>query len=402
MSRILGIWPKVKRTAEGEARPTLVAIKDGDSVAVLTLDDDTAELDLTLGRFPISYRSLEEGEDKNAFLPHHVKVAKRGDKETTRVPAAFDGLKDGDTVAMILGGSGDRFAFALSRRAEEVGAKVLRIAPFTFKENRNGAGKGEDHITLANLAATRLELFYVVDPRERDIIAVREAYRARRDAQKDRIRCEQRLRQRFIGQIFLSPEGKYPEGAIEDEFDRQKANDAILGNLMREEARRETELKNAVRRLDVWKEIFGPVEGCGEIIAAGIITAVGDIRRFATDAKLKAYCGVHVLSDGRFPRKRLGTVANWTGEARQALYQLAEQFVRRPDSLWGLKYREYKVNLRTRHPEAVADEKGKKKFTDMHIHKTAQWRALSRFVEWLHREWSRLEARRLAEQQSTQ
>lgn len=400
MPRILGIWPRVKRTAEGEARPTLVAIKDGDTVTVLTLDDDTAELDLTLGRFPVSYRPLEEGEDKSVFLPHHVKVAKRGDRETTRVPAAFEGLRSGDTVAMILGGSGDRFAFALSRRAEEVGATVLRVAPFVLKENRNGAQKEEDHITLANLAATRPELFYVVDPRERDIIAVREAYRARRDAQKDRIRCEQRLRQRFIGQVFLSPEGKYPEGAIEDEFDRQKASDDILKNLMREEARRETELKNAVRRLDIWKEIFGPVEGCGEIIAAGIITAIGDIRRFATDAKLKAYCGVHVLSDGRFPRKRLGTVANWTGEARQALYQLAEQFVRRPDSHWGLKYREYKVNLRTRHPEAIADEKGKKRFTDMHIHKTAQWRALSRFVEWLHREWSRLETRRLSEQQS--
>ncbi len=135
------------------------------------------------------------------------------------------------------------------------------------------------------------------------------------------------------------------------------------------------------------------MEGCGEVIAAGIIAAIGDIRRFPRDAKLKAYCGVHILPDGRIPRKRLGAVANWSGEARQALYQLGEQFVYRPDSEWGRKLRTYKRALRERHPEVV-EVAGKKRYTDGHIHKMAIWRTLSRFVEWLHREWTRLEAER--------
>lgn len=397
MGRFIGVRHRVKKTAEGEARPTMLAIKDGATVTTLTFDDDTSELDFVLGRFPISYRPLAEEEEVKSFFPHHIKVSKRDDSEIVRVPDKFDGLNAGDIVAMILGGSGDRFAFALSRRAEEISAKVLRITPFIFKEQRNGTDKEDDHLTLANLAANKPDLFYSVDPRDRDLIMVRETYRARQDVQKARKGCEQRLRQRFIGQVFLSPDGKYPEGAIEDAFDKEKANDVTLSNLVREEVRREVELKNAVHRLQIWNELLVSVEGCGEIIAAGIITAIGDIRRFETDAKLKAYCGVHVLPDGRFPRRRTGAVANWQNEARQALYQLSDQFVRRPNSFWGLKYRKYKANLRERHPEAVVSENGKKRFTDGHIHKTAKWRAISRFVEWLHREWTRLEARQLAE-----
>ena len=274
MPRFIGIRHRVKRTAEGEERPTMVAIKEGDAITIFELEDEMAELDFVLGRFPTSYRAIEENEDLKSFLPHQIKVRKKKGLEdgVISVPATFDGLKCGDTVAMVLGGSGDRFAYALSRRAEEISANVIRITPFLLKDHRDDIPKDDDHITLANLAVTNPDLFYAVGPRDRDFIAMREAYCARRDAQKDRIRCEQRLRQRFIGQIFLSPEGKYPEGLIEDEFDKVKANDAILQNLVREEAQREAELKKAMWCLDVWK-ILESVEGCGEIIAAGIITS---------------------------------------------------------------------------------------------------------------------------------
>ena len=300
MARLIGIRHRVKRTQEGQARPTLVAIRDGGSPAALTLESDTAELDFVLGRFPTSWRALEAGEDSKRFLPHHVREQKRRGETTTRVPASFDGLAPGDTVAMTLGGSGDRLAYALSRRAEEIGARVLRIPPFFLKDHRNGATKEDDHLTLSALAERLPELFYPVGPRDRDLIQLREAYRARRYAQKDRIRCEQRLKQLVIGRIFLSPEGRYPEGLIEDEYDRQRASDAILKTVLDEEKQREVTLKSLVRALDIWKEILEPIEGCGEVIAAGIVASIGDIRRFATDAKLKAYCGAHVLAD-RFP-----------------------------------------------------------------------------------------------------
>lgn len=393
----------------------MVAIlEDGKANVLYELEDDMAELDFALGRFPSKWREAEDDEDLNNFFVCHIRRPKKSKEGPVKVPAAYDGFRTGDTVAMALGGSGDRLAFALSRRAEEIGSDVLRIPPFLLKAERGEASKDNDHVLLAGLAKSRPDLFYPVGPRDRDFIRMSEAYRARRDAQKDRIRCEQRLYQHLVGRIFLSEEGRYPEGKIEDEYDREKASDKILLNLNAEETRRESELKRAVHKLDVWGKVFSPIEGCGEVLAAGLMTSIGAIRRFEvspdftdastpeerrrrenkaakrSQAKLKAFCGVHVLEDGRFVRKRSGEVANWSPAARQSLYQLGQQFVYREDSEWGKRYREYKKILRVRHPEVIV-ENSKKRYTDGHIHKMAIWRTLTKFVEKLWTDWTRTE-----------
>lgn len=450
MGRFIGIRHRVKRTASGEARPTQVAIQDGEEATVYTLDDDTAELDFVLGRFPVSYRNAEAGEDLGQFLPHHVKrqKRKRSDEELARVPAAYDGLKPDDTVGMVLGGSGDRLAFALSRRAEEIGARVLRIPPFVLKTRRGDEPKDDDHRLLMRLAAEEAGLFYPTGPRDRDFIRVREAYRARRFTQQDRIRCEQRLRQQYVGEVFLTEDGKYPEGSIEAAYDAERANDQVLAGVSGQEQRREREVVRAVRRLDVWQRVLSQVEGCGEVLAAGVLSPVVDIRRFivppdlggatteeeirrrkrkAVDrgaAKLKAYLGVHVLAGGKyanvppeksFPRQRRAPIAmvnqqlgddlgeedssamiSYVREARQALYLLSEQFNYRADSFWGQRFRKYKAGFRERHPEVVL-VRGKKRYTDIHIHKMGRWRTLTRFVEWLYDQWLALELRQGAE-----
>lgn len=391
MGRIIGIRHRVKKTAEGEARPTEVYVVDGENEYLLKLEDETAELDFVRGCYPISWRKLEEGEDINKFSFYYRKEKKKKDSDENiiQVPAAYDGLLTDDTVAMVLGGSGDRLAYALSRRGEEIGAKVLRIPPSILKNLCPGRDKDEHPQILTDLAKYRAELFYQVTPRDRDLIKVSEALRARRDAQKDRIACEQRLRQRYVGQVFLSDAGYYPEGNIEDEYDKMKTTDIILQNLVREEKQREQELKKAVHELDVWRDIFEPIKGCGEVIAAGIISSISNISRFKNDAALKKFAGVHVLEDGKFARKRTGSVANWNPQLRQALYLLGDQFNRRPDSVWGQKLREYKIKFREKHPEIV--ENGKKKYGNGHIHKMATWRTLTKFVEWLWKEWTKMQ-----------
>jgi len=395
MVRIIGIRHRVKQTAEGEARPTMVAIKDGSEGKYyeLSLSDENAELDFVVGRFPVAYRVIDEGEDISKFPPHHIKRRKQDDMEKISVPAEYDGLSSGDRVVMVLGGSGDRLAYALSRRGEEIIADVVRIPPSVFKRFRKSECREieDDHKTLVAFAeqSHTFTLYHPITVRDRDLIKTQEAFRARKDAQKDRIACEQRLRQRFIGRIFLSDSGYYPEGSIEDEYDKMKATDIILRNLIGEEKEREKELRKAVNELNVWHAIFSPIKGCGEVIAAGIITPIGNILRFPTDAKLKKFAGVHVLEDGRFARKRIGIVANWNPQLRQALYLLGDQFNRNPNSVWGQKLREYKVKFREKHPEVV--ENGKKKYSNGHIHKMATWRTLTKFVEWLHKEWTRIE-----------
>ncbi len=442
MDRIIGIRHRRKKTREGEARPTMVAIKsESGEIVCRELEDDTAELDFLMDRLPVEWRPVEPDEDISVFQPHHCKCRKvkkdedvsnlnlqhlrRGsDKKgmpivelVIKAPVAFDGLQHGDKVVMVLGGSGDRFAAALSRKGEDIDATVFRIPPSFLASNRNGGDKENDHLLLVQLLESQPNLFYQARRRDRDLIRVKGALSARQEALKQRVACEQRILQSLVGKIFLNEEGCFPEGVIEDQYDSAKANDRILQALVQEEERRNKELTKAVESVEVWKRIFANVEGVGHRLAAGIIAPIGDIRRFIASngaARLKKFCGVHVMDDGRFPRRREKEPANWSPQARQALYLLSDQFNRRPDSFWGKKLLQYKLALREKHPEPMEVEimvsdggmiklhsgkevfvppvfKKVKRFTDGHIHKMALWRTVTRFVEWLYKGWVAIE-----------
>jgi hypothetical protein len=84
---------------------------------------------------------------------------------------------------------------------------------------------------------------------------------------------------------------------------------------------------------------------------------------------------------------------------RQALYLLGEQFNRRPDSEWGKKLLHCKALRRAAHPEVVTSEDGKKRHTNGHIHKSGIWKVLSRFVDHIFQEWTRLEKEQMRAEQ---
>ncbi len=500
MTRFIGITHRVKHTADGEARPTLVVLVEGDKTTRYELDNEQAELDFVLGRFPTAWRNATPEDNPANFAPHHGKWKSVSTGESSdgipecqlrregkilyrlrQVPAAFDGLCSGDRVGMILGGSGDYLAYALSRQAMKIGAAVLRIPAFVLKARRGEANVAEDAMLLATLVRDEERSFYPLAETDQNLIRARESWRALHEAMQARIAAEQRKRQLVIGQIFTAPDGIYPEGGIEKAYDAIKASDPILQGLVAEEGRRERELVAALEKVPAYTQLLKPIEGVGPRIAGRIIAAIVDIRRFGEDlteeemkmmeesyvrsdehkklgrlaenaalvgarqykteyarveaiatkvrdagradeawhlfahlkemetrrklrrkaksrsaANLKKYMGVHVLPDGTFPRRKRGVVANWHGDARQALYLAADQFNRRPDSVWGKELRAAKARLRVIHPEPIMVENGGgkkvKRYTDGHIHKMAIWRTLSRFVERLYVEWSALEA----------
>jgi len=426
VQRFVGIRPRIKQTATGEARPTqVVIIGPGDFKLSLDLDSEQSELDFVLGVFPTGFRKVALGEDVSGFRDHHVERDDAG--VPIKVPSAFEGFRKGDVVAMVMGGSGDYLAFALSRQGENVGSSVLRIPPFILKSLRGEGVKDADAGFLAELAKGKPELFEPVYVRDRAIVRVREFQRLRIDVMKARIGCEQRLRQRYIGTIFCSKDGLFPEGAIEKEFDAQKANDVVLTALVAEENRAKRELEKAVQATDVWTEVLEKIEGCGPAIAARLISTIQDIRRFETDSKLKKYLGAHVQDDGKFPRRRAGELAGWSNEGRQALYLLMDQFNRSKTSVWGIKLRANKAAYEVRYPhphlvfthegkervvvlepgtfekkglkyDVMVDDKiitvsGKQRYFKGHLQKMALWKTSTQFVEWLFREWWKLEGR---------
>lgn len=434
MPRIVGIRHRVKRTAAGEARPTQVVILDETSATYYNLETEGEELDFLMGRFVTAWRPAKPNEDLSQIFERHIRThRKRGSDEIeTVIPASYVGYRLGDTVAMISGGSGNNFAFALSRKGEEIGAYVLRIPSGALSDNRP-ADRDESHdaLTLAELVRDKPELFQPTAVRDRTIISIRGLLQERLDAMKDRIACEQRLWQRTIGGIFRIENGYYPEGRIDDLFAEKKTNDAGLKTLRRKEAECNRALLAALKELNVYTDFFELVEGCGPAIASRVIALIGDVGRFPTAAKFKAFLGVHCTSDGQFSRRRKGERANWNEEwGRKAFYLLGDQFNRRPGSVWGKKLLEYKKRFREKHPviECVAcgvvieqciymetenpsftqwddirrrfpklkPENMEKKFhfrcyTDGHILNMALWRTRTKFAEWLYKEWRRLE-----------
>jgi|SRR3989344_1131577 len=339
MTRYIGIRHRRKATKEGEARPTTVAIRIGDKVQIHDLETETDELDFLMARFPVEWKKLDDGEEvvwfdaksaPNGIHPHHCKwrTVKRGEDSTDleldrllegadgtvrylmKVPSVFEGLRTRDKVGMVLGGSGDRFAAALSRRGESIGSTVWRIPPFVLKALRGEVSKDDDHLLLASLVETKLSSFYLLRLRDREGIRVKEALDIRQQAMKARISCEQQMLQALIGHAFLSEEGHFPEGVIKEEFDRLKANDQIFKALEAEENRRDKELDKAVKAVEIWDKIFGPIQGCGSRLAAGLIAPIGDIRRFLVEPDANRMQELYARSeqleqDGQFVRDRV-------------------------------------------------------------------------------------------------
>jgi hypothetical protein len=430
--RIIGIRHRIKKKKDESASPTLVTIRETDgTVQSFKLETEQEELDFLNGQCPVKWRVPDHMEDISGTPEHQIKFRAAKDEDilvtrhisqchhekkrqkggilietltevATHVPTEWIGVRPADAVAMILGGSGDYYASALSRKLSTMGGVLLRIPAFKLKAARGESSKDDDAKLLATLAAEHRDLFYITQVRDRGIIHLRNQYRGRMEAMKARIGCEQRLFQRHIGDTFCSEEGHFPEGSLIKAFQALKIKDEIHQALTAEEEKAEKALERAVYALDVWEKVFEPIPGVGPMIAARLINSIVDIRRFEKASQLVKFLGVHVIlkdKDGKdvpknrqFPRRRSSEVASWHPDGRQALYLLSDQFNRqaKKGTKWGDYLIKTKLRLRERHP-AVVEEGGKKRYTDAHIHKMAIWRTLTRFAEHLHREWWKLE-----------
>lgn len=422
--RFIGISHRIKQKKDQTARPTLVTIMEQDgAVQNFKLEAEQDELDFANSQCAVKWEPVKFDQDISALLAHQVifraatdedalverhesqcryeiKKGKKDSPDTktlievaTDIPCAWVGIQQHDTVSMVLGGSGDYFAFALSRKLSKMNGTLMRIPSFKLKDLRGQGEKDNDAHLLATLVSQTRDEFYETQVRDQGIIRLRNEYRVWMDTMRARIGCEQRLFQRHIGLTFCTEDGHFPEGSITKEFEKRKANDAVFQALLAEEKSAEKNLERAVQDLDVWKNVFEPIRGIGPKIAARMITAIIDIRRFETSAKLVKFMGVHVLADGRFPRRRNGEVANWHPDGRQALFLFGDQLVRQRDTTeWGTYLIAQKEKFRQKHPNIEVNiESGKKRYTKGHIHKMAIWRTLTRFTIRLHKDWSKLE-----------
>lgn len=111
----------------------------------------------------------------------------------------------------------------------------------------------------------------------------------------------------------------------------------------------------------IWEQVFEPIPGCGPLIAARFIAAIGDIRRFEDLAALKAYAGYHHFADGSRARRVAGKVSNWHQELKQAVYLLCQQTLKLPSSPWRARLdqrKAYELYNILKERQRQADEQG--------------------------------------------
>ncbi len=445
-SRVIAISYRDKEVVrEGvviEQRPTMALVVDGDKQTEIMLPSEDHEMCFLLS--------------SAVTLPS----PKTGGKEIA-IDFTEHGIRAGDTVLMIMGGSGAFFAFALSKNLEKLGTGgVYWIGSTLFKrlcdEHNISRSKVKsvddegrrvettfDHKALSSLFLVTSHSFHKVSSRERDLISLEDVVSRRVEAMGARMACAHRVRQR-MKKLAYCVQDAYPEGGVKLFIEHGVANDDMLVLFEKEEKKIEAELKKLLRSLSVWK-VFASIEGVGELTAAPLIVAIGDINRFPSASQLKAFLGMHTLkADGSkfqkgdvpavgnsiFARRRQGQLSNWSQEGRQALYLIATQFTMwRPNSPWGLVAKEVKKNFLAKYPHREVWTKDKEgnvtervkliegtykrvqggyevtsedgqvrtilgvtKFNPAHINRMVSWRVMTKFVEWLYKAWKNTEA----------
>lgn len=112
----------------------------------------------------------------------------------------------------------------------------------------------------------------------------------------------------------------------------------------------------------IWQQVFEPIPGMGPLIAAAMITEIGDIRAYRSRPALTAAAGHHHNADGSRARRVKGETAS-IGKPRfkQAVWQWCQQTVKLPGSPWRARLdqrKAFELWKILREAQAAADAEG--------------------------------------------
>lgn len=311
--RIVAIRATAIKKADGSDNPETITIRVNGADTRYEIDSQQAEVDFILGEYPTSYRVVTPDDDINVMIAngtlkdHHVKWdkveeisdlpaehVKTVNEDTAKkpdlvhyvaqvIPASYDGIKAGDTVAMSHG-FGNMLARDIAEDGEQRGVQVYRIPTGSLKDARDIAGteKEMDDVLLANLVQTQPELFHLIRPEDYGTSMLGVVYQGRQDAQKQRIRMSNRLVGRARNAYLKAKRAGKPLDSFELAFDEAKASDKLFQRFLKEEEELEKAFDDLLNACPLWPLIRATDKGkgIGAVTAAGVISEVGDIRRF--------------------------------------------------------------------------------------------------------------------------
>lgn len=294
--------------------------------------------------------------------------------------AFLDGVTGQDQVFLENGGAGDKFAYGCAKQ----GAKVFRINPGLLKNERQdrNLAKEESHWLIQVLATEQPERFYPLRETDLAIVELRVWTRGFYTVQQNlRIPAELRLLGLFRDIALVTPREQITAADVEAYCQKQFLDSHVFRGLKEEEKELKKRVESILKGIELYSLVFKPIKGVGPLIAGRIIAEIGDIRRFRSEASLKAYAGYHLNGDKQVPKRKAGVASNWNPHLKQAVYAFCDQVNRRPGTSWNEMLAKRKELERQKDLEA---SKG-------HIHNRAMRYVGQKFLEQIFREWTAYE-----------
>lgn len=414
--RIVGIQHKVKKTKDRKGSPTRVAILNpgGKRPTWHDLVSLQAERDFRAGHLVTEYRAPTPDEDLSVFRPYQLvwrdlkkdevvpegtpdsQIRRLGRRESKiqileKVPATYEGIREGDVVVTTFAGLGLDYAVSIVRYVRERGIPnvlVLGVLPGDLKVAREALGssanKTEDAEVLIYLAQEQSDLTYPVMDRELKLLSIVAAQTHLDEAMRSRVaehhRVLARLRRDATTDISSSVIPENEELSLDERLINKADKHPSVVALTEEEDRLESALDRLLEAEPVYADLLAKVEGVGPRIAGRLIAGIGDIRRFESPTKLIAYAGA-LPREGKLVRRVKGVPSRYQPKLRQGAYLFSEQVNKMPTSAWGITFRECKARYAQRHPDAKPGQ----------IHAGGRWNMIQKFLTWIWKEWSRLE-----------
>lgn len=307
---------------------------------------------------------------KNDEIPKVEVLTSQEDKEKF-----VKNLTKDDTIFMILGGAEDRLALACFVRGASIfripSARLCDIAenddvfPETDEFVDIDSSNEDEHIEesaeissrkeraqrIYNAAIHNFNLFYLTLQADVEILKLVVLWKGFYLMQRTRIATHLRLlsvyRDLYLVDTAIQAT-KSEEEFILDKMSKEKtfaqvppearlaylesikSGDVVLETVTEREKELLKMIEKQLNRLPLFHRVFEPITGCGVITAARVIGTMSDIRRFDSDADLKAYAGYHHFSDGSRARRVKGKVSNWANILKQGVWNFSQRIVKMP------------------------------------------------------------------------
>lgn len=238
----------------------------------------------------------------------------------------FDKLKAGDEVFFPAGGLSLPLAAQLARK----GIIVNLISPSRL--HQENTSRQDLFSVLKKVAQDHPEYFNRWLPEESEILRLRAVFEEWQRTMEQRKKVAIQAHQEFYKEVLTYP-SKYQDLSTEvlKRMTKERVESDPHYRWLKD---RENQLQRRVRAvvsgMELYRQVFADLDGCGPLIAARIIVYVRNIERFPSWEQFATYCGFG-LKDGRKQRKRRGEVLNYHPKLRSAIQYLwiREQIYRR-------------------------------------------------------------------------